>query len=95
MKIKNDLCLSSLIKNNLASKFKNENLELECFNIDENFNSINFDNKIIKNLFILGLPTEGIKFYTFILPRPFIGSTFLRDSDIAVNTFLKEPSNEN
>lgn len=81
--------LNSIIKNDLSTKFKNANLQLECFTIDENFQSINSDNEIIKNLFILGLPTDGIKFYTFILPRPYIHSTFLSDSNTAINTFLK------
>jgi len=40
-------------------------------------------------LFILGLPTEGIKFYTFILPRPHIASTFLFDSNKAVDCLIK------
>ncbi len=66
-----------------------EILELECLKIDENFCSINKDNKTIDRLFILGLPTEGIKFYTFILPRPYIVSTFLCDSNKAVDSLIK------
>lgn len=88
LKINDDPFLNSIIKNNLGSKFKNKNLEFECFNINKNFNSISINKSIIKNLFILGLPTEGIKFYTFILPRPFIKSTFLVDSNNAVETFI-------
>ena len=89
LNIKDDKLLSSLINNGLATKFKNGNLEFECLQIDSNFQSIAKNNKEIKNLFILGLPTEGIKFYTFILPRPFISSTFLNDSNKAIITLMK------
>ncbi|MGX3044101.1 FAD/NAD(P)-binding protein [Helicobacter sp. T3_23-1056] len=89
LSIKDDDLLSSLICNGLATKFKNGSLEFECLQIDSNFQSVTKNNKTIKNLFILGLPTEGIKFYTFILPRPFIASTFLNDSDKAITTLIK------
>lgn len=88
IKIEDDELLSSLIKNGLSTKFKNGKLEFECLQIDSSFQSTIADDKKIENLFILGLPTEGVKFYTFILPRPFISSTFLRDSDRAINTLL-------
>ncbi|STP14177.1 Uncharacterised protein [Helicobacter mustelae] len=81
--------LHSMIQNQLAQKFKNGDRELECFHIDRTFEAINSKNQKTKNLFLLGLPTEGIKFYTFILPRPHIQSTFLRDANTAVNAFFK------
>ncbi|EAJ3524496.1 hypothetical protein DA703_09955, partial [Campylobacter coli] len=89
IKINDNALFQSLIANNLATKFNYGNLELECLKIDENFCSINKDNKTIDRLFILGLPTEGIKFYTFILPRPHIASTFLCDSNKAVDSLIK------
>ncbi len=89
IKINDNALFQSLIANNLATKFHYGNLELECLKIDENFCSINKDNKTIDRLFILGLPTEGIKFYTFILPRPHIASTFLCDSNKAVDSLIK------
>ncbi|KGI55137.1 hypothetical protein LR59_05605 [Campylobacter sp. MIT 97-5078] len=61
---------------------------MKCLKIDENFCSINKDNKTIDKLFILGLPTEEIKFYTFILPH--IASTFLFDSNKAVDYLIKK-----
>ncbi|EMZ39889.1 FAD/NAD(P)-binding protein [Helicobacter bilis] len=81
--------LSSLLQNNLGSYFANGSIQCECLKINNNFQSINQDNTVIENLFILGLPTEGIKFYTFILPRPFIASTFLNDSNITIQSCLK------
>lgn len=89
IKINDNALFQSLIANNLATKFHYGNLELECLKIDENFCSINKYNKTIDRLFILGLPTEGIKFYTFILPRPHIASTFLCDSNKAVDSLIK------
>lgn len=89
LNIKDDELLSSMIHNGLATKFKNGSLEFECLQIDTNFQSVIKNNKVIENLFILGLPTEGIKFYTFILPRPFISSTFLSDSDRAITTLIE------
>ncbi len=79
--------LHSLIKNQLGVKFKNGSIQLESFVIDTNLEAHN--PRGVENLFILGLPTEDIKFHTFILPRAHAYSTFLCDSNRAVNTFLK------
>lgn len=79
----------SIINNKLGSQFKNGNVLSDGFNITTDFQSVNQDDEKIENLFFLGLPTEGIKFYTFVLPRPFIRSTFLHDSDSAVRACLR------
>lgn len=81
--------------NNLGSQFKNGKSVYNSFNITKDFQSINNKGQTVKNLFFLGLPTEGIKFYTFILPRPFIKSTFLADSSIAVQSLLNNITTEN
>lgn len=75
--------LNSLISNHLGQL----NPQSRCLEINKNLELI-YNSNISCNLFALGLPTEGLKFYTFILPRPFISSTFLRDSNKAVDTFL-------
>ncbi len=77
LRLENDEFLSSILSNNLGSKFISNNIEHECFHINNLFRSIKSNGEITSGLFILGLPTEGIKFYTFILPRPHIQSTFI------------------
>ncbi len=76
--------IDSLISNQLGQLCP----QLKCLKISKNL-ELMYDTKISRNLFALGLPTEGLKFYTFILPRPFVSSTFLRDSNKAVDNFLR------
>lgn len=89
LRLKDDEFLSSILSNNLGSTFNNNGIESECFCIDKHFRSIKANGEITKNLFIIGLPTEGIKFYTFILPRPHIQSTFLQDCNNAVDSLVQ------
>ncbi|MGM3186213.1 hypothetical protein [Musicola paradisiaca] len=49
---------------------------------------LNKNGEIHKNMWALGLPTEGNKFYTFIVPRPGVNSTAIVDAGKAVNQLL-------
>ena len=44
------------------------------------------------NIWALGMPTEGNKFYTFIVPRPGVNSTAIVDAGRAVNALFKQLS---
>ncbi len=49
---------------------------------------LNKNGEIHKNMWALGLPTEGNKFYTFIVPRPGVNSTAIIDAGKAVSQLL-------
>ncbi|WP_051288065.1 FAD/NAD(P)-binding protein [Photobacterium halotolerans] len=46
---------------------------------------ISQDGSVHGNMWALGIPTEGNKFYTFIVPRPGVNSTAIVDAGKAVN----------
>ena len=56
--------------------------------IDHDFHLVNNRGQSIVNSWVLGVPTEGQKFYTFIMPRPGVNSTFIVDSDQAVKNMF-------
>lgn len=58
-------------------------LEINC-----DFNLVSEQGKIVDNAWALGVPTEGIKFYTFVVPRPGVNSTALVDAGRAVGKML-------
>lgn len=40
-------------------------------------------------LYAFGIPTEGNKYFTYVLPRPDVPSTFLKDSNLIANHIFK------
>ncbi|KGY07586.1 hypothetical protein [Vibrio sinaloensis] len=52
-------------------------------------NVINATGDVHQNMWALGMPTEGSKFYTFIVPRPGVNSTAIVDAGKAVNALFK------
>jgi len=56
--------------------------------VDRNFNWVSAKGTSIKNAWALGIPTEGVKFYTFVVPRPGVNSTALVDAGRAVTKML-------
>ena len=43
---------------------------------------------MVCNAWALGIPTEGVKFYTFVVPRSGVNSTAIVDADRAVSKML-------
>jgi len=60
--------------------------------VTPNMNVINANGMEQINIWALGMPTEGNKFYTFIVPRPGVNSTAIVDAGRAVNTLFKQLS---
>jgi uncharacterized NAD(P)/FAD-binding protein YdhS len=48
------------------------------------FNWVSARGQAIENAWALGIPTEGVKFYTFVVPRPGVNSTAVVDAGRAV-----------
>lgn len=38
----------------------------------------------------LGIPTEGAKYFTYVLPRPDVVSTFLKDANIIAKHIINK-----
>jgi hypothetical protein len=56
--------------------------------IDRNHNWISDTGHVVANAWALGIPTEGIKFCTFVIPRTGVNSTALVDAGRAVGKLL-------
>lgn len=80
----------NILKNNIGCQFHIGNYNLGEFNVNATFNLINHNNEVIKSVYALGVPTEGGKFYTYILPRPFVNSTALFDAEVCTNALLSQ-----
>ena len=62
--------------------------------IDRHHNWVAASGRAIKNAWALGIPTEGIKFCTFVIPRPGVNSTALVDAGRAVAQLLANVRSE-
>jgi hypothetical protein len=56
--------------------------------VNRNFNWVSEDGSAVENAWALGIPTEGVKFYTFVVPRSGVNSTALVDAGRAVTKML-------
>ena len=56
--------------------------------IDRDFNWVSKSGGAISNAWSLGIPTEGVKFYTFVVPRSSVNSTAIVDAGRAVTKML-------
>ncbi len=57
--------------------------------VSENMQVLNHSGAVHANLWAIGLPTEGSKFYTFIMPRPGVNSTAIIDAEKAVSSLIE------
>ncbi|MGL4766971.1 MAG: FAD/NAD(P)-binding protein [Formosimonas sp.] len=82
--------LRQLLDKGIIRPFHNGTFHPCGLDITEGFNPIDSSGAIHKTIFVLGTPVEGAKFYTFILPRPFVNSTALVDADRAVSALFAD-----
>ncbi len=83
--IKNDLV------ENLSKKFKVfkiGEINYGGLEVNENYEVFDAKNKICKNIHAFGIPTEGAKYFTMVLGRPNMESTFLLDGNILAGIIL-------
>jgi hypothetical protein len=76
---RNNLYLSL---NKFVSKHYNGSFTQHGLSINNSFCVLDRNLKPIDGLFSLGVPTEGYKYFTYVLPRPDIPSTFLKDCNV-------------
>ena len=68
--------------------FHNGNFHPGGIEINRDFNWVSRRGEVVRNAWALGIPTEGIKFYTFVVPRSGVNSTALVDAGRAVSSML-------
>ncbi len=74
-----------LLSKGYARLYFNGNYHPGGIDVSHNMQVINKDGATHTNMWALGVPTEGNKFYTFIVPRPGVNSTAIVDAGKAVN----------
>ena len=80
--------LQGLLDDGHVRLFHNGSFHPGGIDIDRNHNWISDDGRIVENAWALGIPTEGIKFCTFVVPRTGVNSTALVDAGRAVARML-------
>jgi uncharacterized NAD(P)/FAD-binding protein YdhS len=76
--------LRSLLDAGHVRLFHNGSFHPGGIEIDREFNWVSEQGEVIGNAWALGIPTEGVKFYTFVVPRPGVNSTAIVDAGRAV-----------
>ena len=80
--------LRGLLSDGTARLFTNGGFHPGGIEIDRNFNVVSGSGVPTTNLWALGIPTEGPKFYTFVVPRTGVNSTALVDAGRVVLDLL-------
>jgi hypothetical protein len=68
--------------------FKNEDFSYGGLEVDNKHRVINLDNTASTTLRAIGLPAEGSKYFTLVLSRPNMMSTFLYDSNLLAKDII-------
>ena len=84
--------LGKLLEHGYAVPFKNGEYHPGGLAVDRGLQMIGANKEKSPNIWALGIPTEGAKFYTFVLPRPGVNSTALIDAGTIVNQIFKQMS---
>jgi uncharacterized NAD(P)/FAD-binding protein YdhS len=85
--------IQNLLQNKLMKLYYNGQFHPGGIDITKTFNVITPQGVAIPNLYALGMLVEGIKFYTFIVPRPGVNSTAISDAGTAVMDMLTKIRN--
>jgi hypothetical protein len=83
---------SPLMRGLLASgwvrPFRNGSFQPGGIEVDRDFHWVAADGQSVPNAWALGIPTEGVKFYTFVVPRSGVNSTAIVDAGRTVIQML-------
>ena len=80
--------MQNALQSGLFRPFMNGDYHPGGIDIDKEFHTINQHGAVNPDLFALGTPTEGPKFYTYIVPRSGVNSTALVDAGKLVLTLF-------
>lgn len=83
-----DPLLERLCDSGVARYFQNSDYSSRGLDVDRKLNLIGGDGRPVPTVWALGVATEGARFYTFFLPRPYARSRFEQDAETAVDTMF-------
>ena len=88
------LLMQHMIQRKIARPFKNGTYHPGGIEVNPQLNIVTAQGAIIKNIWALGILTEGCKFYTFVVPRPGVNSTAIVDAGRAVKQMIEHICHE-
>jgi FAD-NAD(P)-binding len=80
--------MRSLLDAGHVRLFRNGDFHPGGIEVDRHLNWVTRQGEVIKNAWALGIPTEGVRFYTFVVPRPGVNSTAVVDAGRVVQRML-------
>lgn len=80
--------MRGLLDAGYVRQFRNGGFHPGGIEVDRDFRWVSVWGNSIPNAWALGIPVEGVKFYTFVVPRPGVNSTALVDAGRAVMQML-------
>ena len=83
------LLMKNLLNRGIVTPFTNGNFHPGGIHVNKNLNIVNKRNEVLSNMWAIGIPTEGCKFYTFVVPRPGVNSTAIVDAGKIVMQMLQ------
>lgn len=87
-----NLCeIKNTLTENLLKRFKPFKIGETAYRgleINQSYELVEVDGKVCNNIHAFGIPTEGSKYFTLVLGRPSIESTFLLDGNALSNILL-------
>lgn len=85
-----DPLIARLVEKGVARYFENGPYVSGGLEVDSCLNVVDFTGTPVATLWALGVVTEGTRFYTFFLPRPYARSRFEDDAEIAVRSMIEQ-----
>jgi hypothetical protein len=82
--------LRGLLADGHVRLFRNGDFAAGGIEIDRDHHWVSESGSIVRNAWALGIPTEGVKWCTFVVPRPGVNSTALVDAGRAVASLLAD-----
>jgi hypothetical protein len=82
--------LRGLLEDGHARLFRNGGFHAGGIEVDRAHNWVARNGSVLRNAWALGIPTEGVKWCTFVVPRPGVNSTALGDAGRAVAAMLAD-----
>ena len=80
--------LRGLLEDGHVRLFRNGDFHPGGIDIDRQHNWVSRNGSVLRNAWALGIPTEGAKWCTFVVPRPGVNSTAIVDAGRAVSAML-------
>ena len=82
--------IKNLLSDGMVRPFRNGGFEPGGIEVDRDLKVVDRNGLSHRGFWALGTPTEGCKFYTFVVPRPGVNSTALVDAGRAVGQMLND-----